>query len=78
MDVINNLKRFYDTEYKSTERYVKRHSEDFDAVYFAVESSIKMCLGAVQFAQYFENVEYEEVAKIYDEVLRKLEKLREV
>lgn len=77
MDVINNLKKFYDSEYKSIERFVKRHSKDTDIVYFAVESSIKMCLGAAQFAQYFEKVSYEEVTEIYDEVKAKLERLRE-
>ena len=77
MDVINNLKKFFDSEYKSTELFVKRHFKDTDIVYFVVESSIKMCLGAAQFAQYFDNVSYEEVTKIYDEVKEKLEKLRE-
>lgn len=77
MDVINNLKKFFDSEYKSTELFVKRHSKDTDIVYFAVESSINMCLGAAQFAQYFEKANYKEVTELYDEVKAKLEKMRE-
>ncbi len=75
MDVIKDLKRFFDSEYESTKRFVERHSKDTELVFSVVESAIKMCLGAAQFAQYFDNVSYEEVTKIYDEVKEKLEKL---
>ena len=78
MDAINNLKKFYDNEYKSIEGFVKRHSKDTNIVYSSIENSICMCLGAAQFVQYFENVNYKEVTELYDEVKEKLEKLREV
>lgn len=78
MDVINNLKKFFDSEYESAKRFAKRHSKDTDIVYFSVENSICMCLGAAQFVQYFEGVNCKEVTELYDEVKEKLEKLREV
>ena len=74
MDVIKNLKKFFDAEYESTKRFVERHSKDTELVFSVVESTIKMCLGAAQFAQYYD-VDYEDVTKIYDEVKEKLEKL---
>lgn len=71
-NILDEVKKFYDDEYKSIKFCMGHRFIDTDEL---IDTSIAMCLGVAQFVQYI-GASYEEITEIYNEQKARLEELK--